>query len=140
MKSLLNQLKEVLSGKDPIPFLDFGNQLNTFESNHYKLKNEHADLQEEYDQLKFEVQQVKQDDANWLVELSKKLAKTFKSGGADKMLAELTLHRAKIMDHFTMAYMAELNLKPSEVKLIQGINEQGYVEMYFEKNSLVLLP
>ena len=104
------------------------------------LKKELIECRKDNNLLQLSINVAKEDHQNKLAEISKKLSKVLKTDGDDEMIAELQLHRATIMDHFTLAYMAELELKPSEIKLVQGINSDGYVEMYFVKNSLILMP
>ena len=138
MKSLSNQYKEIY--KDQIINSSLAENISDFESEHYKVKNENTELKEDMEQIKFELDQLKKDDSNALVDISKKLSEALKSGGEDELLKQFALNRAKIMDHFTMAYIAELNLKPSQVQLVQGVNDDGEVVMYFEKHSTLILP
>lgn len=95
-------------------------------------------LQKELDLIRMENQQLKADPQNQLIEISKKLSKVLKKSGEDEMIAQLALDRAKVLDHFTLAYMGDLKLRPSEVKLVQGFNADGYFEMFFEKNSKII--
>ena len=83
-------------------------------------------------------EEITKNDQESLIDISKKLNAIHKTLGEDRMFQQLMLHRAKIMDHFALAYMADTGFKPSEIKLVQGINEDGYVEMFFEKNSKIL--
>lgn len=137
MKSLVNQAKELLYKGETAAFIE---NLDNFETNHYELRNEYLNLEEEFDQLKYELAELKKSDSNALTDISKKLSKTLKNEGEKELVIQFQLNRAKIMDHFTMAYIAELNLKPSQVKLVQGVNDEGFVEMYFEKHSNLILP
>lgn len=136
MKSLANQLKDYRVGDLPT----FSKNIEKFESAHYKLKNDHAELHENFAQLTYELSKLNQSHQLALTEISKKLNKTLKGFGDDAMVTELALSRAKVLDHFVLAYMAELGLKPSEIKMVQGFDKDGYVEVYFEKNSKILLP
>lgn len=136
MKSLANQFKEnnlILSDELYQGLIDF-------ESAHYKMKNEHSDLKEECEELKYSLKQIRENDENALTDISKKLSKVLKNEGEKELIAQFSLNRARIMDHFTMAYIAELKLKPSQVKLVQGVNEEGFIEMFFEKHSNLILP
>ena len=126
---------------------DLFKAIESLESNYYKLKNENADLDEQYEDLRYEsknlkieLDKLKTDDQKSLTDISKKLSNALKNEGEKEMIEIFVLNRAKILDHFTMAYVAELNLKPSQVKLVQGVGEDGFVEMFFEKHSNLILP
>jgi hypothetical protein len=80
-----------------------------------------------------------QDHQNALVEISKKLAKTQKELGQDEMLAELMLERAKILDHFTMAYLADTGYKPSEIKLGTSMSDNSIYFFFEKKDKLELV-
>lgn len=133
MQSLANKLKE--SGYNIVNPKLF-KEVEALENLYHATSNRNKDLAEENESLIFQIQN---DDQKCLVDISKKLNETLKSVGQNEMINQLMLERAKILDHFTMAYMAELNLKPSEVKLIQSVNHNGDVEMYFEKHSNIIV-
>lgn len=142
MKSILKMYKSIHGDQKNIY-----SELSEFETEHYKLVNENRENIEQIDQLKFdllnaitELDQIKTNDQNVLTDISKKLSSTLKIDGEDDLMTQFVFERSKIMDHFTMAYIAELKLKPSQVKLVQGVNEDGLIEMYFEKHSNLILP
>ena len=134
MQSIANKLREINFDKSaPWTF----ERIEKFEIDHYKMKNDYADMRENLKQVKYELDQIKKDDKFQLTEISKKLSKTSKNSGQDEMMKDLALMRAKIMDHFMLAYLADTGLKPNEVKIVQGFNDEGYVEIYFEKSIRV---
>ena len=137
MKSLKNIYEEV---HDRYKIDSFAKLIDKFETDHFKMKNEYSDLIEDFDQLKFELESIKKDDSNNLVNISKKLNKILKKSGEKEMVEQVLLQRAKILDHFTLAYLAETGLKPSEIKLVQGYDENGFFEMHFEKNTQIIMP
>lgn len=142
--------------------------LAKLEDNFYKQKNELAEAKEEIERLKFksvchkkeitkqqaiinesdrqiddlakELTKFQADDILSLIDISKRLNKTLKGSGEDEMISQLMLERAKIMDHFTLAYLADTGFKPSEIKLVQGMNNRTEMfEMYFEKITTIIL-
>lgn len=136
MQSLENKLIE--SGYSIVNPKLF-NEISKMENLYYGALNKNEDLFEERENLRFEIESLKKDDQKCLVDISKKLSTTLKSLGEDEMLKELMLQRAKILDHFTLSYLAEMELKPSQIKLIQSVNVNGEIEMYFEKHSNIIL-
>ena len=136
MQSLTNRFSEIQI--DLTHPQEFG-RLSELESAYYRLKNENAQLVESNDQLKHELNEFQKNDEYQLSEISRKLKKEFKNLGEEKMLSKLVLMRSKILDHFTLAYIAELGCKPSEAKLIQEPGPDG-VELYFEKKTNIILP
>lgn len=144
MRSLTNQYTDLHTNNKSLCFYK---NIKSFESMHYKMANlfrehveRHDQLQFEHDQLKLELNKLKKDDQKILTDISKKLNNVLKDQGEKELLIQLQLNRAKILDHFTLAYLSELDLKPSQIKLVQGVNDEGYVEMYFEKHSDLILP
>ena len=136
MASIANQLKQInFHAIQPLLF----KQIERFENEFYKLKNKHSNTLEELEHQEYTLDLLRKKDDDHLVDISKRLTGILKNHGQDKMIEELLLARAKIMDHFTLAYMAELKLNPSEIKLVQGIDSEGYVEIYFVKNSPIIL-
>lgn len=90
--------------------------------------------------LEKELTRFQADDILSLIDISKRLNKTLKGSGEDEMIAQLMLERAKIMDHFTLAYLADTGFKPSQIKLVQGMNNRTEMfEMYFEKITTIIL-
>lgn len=135
MKSIANEYWD--SEKESMCFFE---KLEKFELNHYKQKNELAEAKEEIERLKFELTKFQADDILSLIDISKRLNKTLKGSGEDEMVSQLMLERAKIMDHFTLAYLADTGFKPSEIKLVQGMNNRTEMfEMYFEKITTIIL-
>lgn len=135
MQSLENKLIE--SGYNLVN-PDLFNQIVEMEKMYYGASNINLDLQEEINHLNFKFDQLQIDDQKCLVDISKKLSTTLKTFGEDEMLNQIMLMRAKILDHFTLAYISELKLKPSQVKLIQSVNNNNEIEMYFEKHSEII--
>lgn len=136
MESLANKL--IKSGYNVVNPKLF-KEIESLEDKFYELENDHLETIERMGELRHERNELLKDDQNALVDISKKLSTTLKSLGEDEMLKELMLQRAKIMDHFTMAYLTEMELKPSQIKLIQSVNENNEIEMYFEKHSLIIV-
>lgn len=105
-----------------------------------EIEKEHKGLMHENENLKKELTKPQADDILCLIDLSKKLNVKLKSEGESAMVSELMLQRAKVMDHFTLAYLADTGFKPSEIKLVQGMNNQTEMfEMYFEKITNIIL-
>ena len=70
-----------------------------------------------------------------LTDISKKLSEVLKNENTDELLSELMLYRAQALDHFTLAYMAEKGVLPSDIKMLSGYNKHGYYEVFFELKS-----
>ena len=137
MKSLANRLVLIgFNSTNPELF----EEIKKFETSHYMMGNVLKNVQEHNGKIHYELHQLKEDDLKALVDISKKLSITLKGLGEDEMIKEIMLMRAKIMDHFTLAYLAEMELPPSQIKLVQCVNANGEIEMYFEKHSNIILP
>ena len=136
MKSLVNRFKELEKWQN----ISFEVSLENFERDFYKLKNENADLKEEIKELKYQLKSIKEDDKNCLKNLSKKMVSVLKVSGEEELIKQITLERAKIIDHFTLAYLAESGANISQVKLVQDRDAlTGSIEMYFEKKTSIIL-
>ena len=112
-------------------------RIKKLEESFYSQKNEIVQLKEDLEHKEYELDLLRKTDSDHLVDISKKLNKTVKSLGEDEMIKELVLIRGKVIDHFILAYSAETGLKPSELRLIQGVGEDGFVAIYFEKKDEV---
>lgn len=134
MKSISNQLREF---DVPLSLLE---KVEKFETDYYQNKNQILDLEENNELLQFNLNQVAENHSLQLVDISKKLSKTKKNLGDNEMLNEIMLQKAKIIDHFTMAYLAEMELKPSEIRMITNVTQDGEIQMYFEKHSDIIMP
>ena len=132
MESLENKLKKsgyyLINPKLYAEIVDLENRFNGLKSDHM----EGVEMIAEY-------RKKENADQDCLTDISRKLNTTLKNLGEDEMIKDLMLQRAKILDHFTMAYMADSKLKPKELKLIQSVNENNEIEMYFEKHSLIIV-
>ncbi len=134
MKSLHSKLKEFDISQELL------NDIQKFETDYYETKNQILDIIEENELLQFNLNQVAQNHSLQLTDISKKLNKTQKNLGENETLKEIMLQRAKILDHFTMAYMAEMELKPSKIRLVTNVTDNGEIQMYFEKHSDIIMP
>jgi len=74
-----------------------------------------------------------------LTDVSKKLGKVIKAGGQAQMLAEMQLYRAEIMDHFALAYMEEMKLMPSQIKLVQEFVDDTFQMYFVQKTGNIIL-
>ena len=102
----------------------------TDEENH-PLKNcqEYIDLKKEMEKINAQYQ---------LGVMSKRLGKLIKNNELKEYVEQLLELKGKIIDQFTLAYMAETQLLPSQIKFIQETDEFGVVEFSFEKKSLII--
>ena len=96
------------------------------------------ELVQENKELKEKIENFENDHVNNLTAMSKKLNKNVIGKNMDEVAQEISLMRAKILDHFMMAYLAETGLKPNEVKMVHGTNSDGYFELYFVKNTKII--
>lgn len=136
MKSIENTLKEIeFDIARPAIF----EQIQVLEGLYYKLVNSYRDLEESRLELKYELDQLKNDDQRQLTSMSKKLNKLLRAGSEDEVVSHIMVNRATILDHFAMAYMAETGSKPSEIKMLSGMNSDGHFEIYFDKKSEIVL-
>jgi ribosomal protein S3 len=104
-----------------------------------KLANAHlviGELEKRNEELEAQIEDKKHD-----VELEKikaRLAEVFESEDQAEVMANFLIHRNNLLDNFRLAYMAEMELLPSQVKLVQRENEHGEIELFFDKNSKII--
>jgi len=123
-------------------------EADKYENKFQELEKTNNELHEEKLELMHQVTRNTHKDE--LIEISKKIKNKMKKdlrGIQEKeknalvgWLAEVQLLKATILDHFTMAYMADSGLGPKDVKLLQNKLPNGSVEFIFEKNSSIIMP
>jgi len=136
-QSLANQLRAIkFDEQNPQLF----GKIEQFEDYYYQLKNACEDLKEDLKRISWDLAQTKESDRANLDRLSKKINKSFKDYGDDEGMNILLLNRNRIMDHFFLAYIADLSndektrLSPRQVKMIQEV-VGSEIHIYFKRYS-----
>lgn len=145
MKSIISSYKTW--HKDESYSLIFSKEIELLEDEFYQTKNSLADAKEEIKELQWqlkqskeEVEELKSDDVANLTSISKKMSKVLKGNGEKAMIQEIALERAKILDHFSLAYLADSGLEIGNLQLVQGVDPQtGMFEIYFTKKTKIIL-
>lgn len=103
------------------------------------MENRINELMAENEDLKTQLLERKAQDN--LCEISKDLNKHLNDENLADFMAELIVLRNKIRDNFMLAYMAEENLSPSQLRCVNETDSAGIViGFYFEKKSNIILP
>ena len=103
------------------------------------LEEKHSILLEDADYLFIKSEIDKMEAQYQLGEISKTISKTFKEGELKRYVEEMIKLKAKIIDQFCLAYIAEKELSPSQVQFVQHVDEHGAIEMFFEEKRSILL-